>query len=150
MVDREAILKLMNESGAVYLATVDGTTPRIRALVNLRRSDFHPVASEFCRKQGSTVYLTTSAASAKVRELRANSAASVYYCDPTETHGVALSGRMEILSDPELKRILWCKGWRIYWPAGPADPDYVVLRMTPTSAEGWWGSAPLAIEAGEL
>lgn len=150
MVDREAVFKLMDESDAVYLATVDGTAPHIRALVNLRRRDLYPGASEFCRKQGSTVYFTTSAASAKVRELRANPAAAVYYCDPAKTHGVSLSGRMEILTDPELKRALWSEDWRIYWPAGPDDPDYVVLRMKPERAEGWWGATPLVIGEGAL
>ncbi len=149
MIDREAVLKLMDESAAVYLATVDGTDPRIRALVNLRRRDLYPGASEFCRSRGGTVYFSTSGASSKVREIRANPQAAVYYCDPSSTHGISLSGRMEILCDPELKRALWSDAWRIYWQ-GPEDPDYVVLRMKPTGAVGWWGTEPFEIEAGSL
>lgn len=150
MVDREAVFKLMNESSAVYLATVDGSAPRIRALVNLRRSDLYPTASQYCREQGATVFLTTSAASAKVRELRANPAAAVYYCDPNRYQGVSFSGRVEILTDPELKRALWCEDWRFFWPGGADDPDYVVIRMKPASAEGWWNDAPFEVEVDKL
>jgi len=149
MIDREAVLKMMDESAAVYLATVDGAYPRIRALVNLRRRDLYPGPSEFCRAHGSTVYMATSAASSKVRDIRANSTVAVYYCDPASVHGISLSGQMEVLSDPELKRSLWSDAWRIYW-SGPDDPDYVVLRMAPTAVEGWWGIRPLEIEAGSL
>jgi general stress protein 26 len=149
MIDREAVLKLMEESAAVYLATADGADPRIRALVNLRRRDLYPGPSEFCRSQGGVVYLSTSGASGKVREIRANPQVAVYYCDPGSVHGISLSGRMEVLSDPELKRALWSDAWLIYWQ-GPDDPDYVVLRMKPTDARGWWGTQPFQIEAGSL
>ena len=149
-VDRQAVFELMDASAAVYLATVDSSEPRLRALVNLRRRDQFPGPSAFCRQQGGTVYLATSGASSKVREIRANPAVAVYYCDPGSVHGVSLSGRMEVLSDPELKRVLWDESWRIYWPAGPEDPDYVVLRMKPTGATGWWGSATAEIEDGLL
>ncbi len=149
MVSKDEILKLMDESEAVFLATVDGTSPRIRALVNLRRSDLYPNASAFCRSQGTTLYFSTSGASAKVREIRKNPAASVYYCDPGKTRGITLSGEMEILTDPELKRALWSDDWRIYW-SGSQDPDYVVLRMKPSFIAGWWGSEPAQVEANLL
>ncbi len=83
----------MNDADAVYLATVEDACPRIRALVNLRRQDLYPEPSLFCREQGFTVYLSTSAASNKVRHLGANPNASVYYCDPRKFHSIMLTGR---------------------------------------------------------
>ena len=150
MVEREAVLQLMDEAGAVILATVDGTTPQIRALSNLRRADLYPGASRFCRSQCATLYFATSAASDKVRDIRSNPAAAAYYCDPQKVHGITLSGSIEVLSDPELKRAIWEDVWRIYWPTGPEDDDFVVLRMKPARAEGWWGVEPFEIEAGSL
>jgi general stress protein 26 len=149
VIDSDTVLKLMDESAAVYLATVNGASPRIRALVNLRRRDQSPGPSEFCRSQGGMVFLSTSGASSKVREIRANPAASVYYCDPSSVHGVTLWGRMEVLTDPELKHALWSDAWRVYW-TGPDDADYVVLRMKPDGAAGWWGTNPFQLEAGSL
>jgi len=132
----------MDNSEAVYLATVSGGRPRIRALVNLRRSDLYPSASEFCRKEGFTVYFSSSITSGKAREVEANPWVAAYYCDPGKTHGVMLSGEIEILTDPDLKRTLWSDQWRIYWTGGAADPDYAVFRLKPVEATGWWGTTP--------
>jgi general stress protein 26 len=146
MVARESVLELMNQAGAVFLATVDGSSPRIRAMVNLRRRDLYPSAAAFCQRQGFTCYFTTSLSSGKVRELRANPQAAIYFCDPERVHGAMLTGLVEILDDPELKKTLWDDSWRIYWPAGPDDPDLVILRLAPALATGWWGTTPFTFE----
>jgi general stress protein 26 len=140
MMDKQSLLDLMNRAEAVYLATVDGVVPRIRALVNLRRQDLYPGPARRCQAEGFTVYLTTSAASEKVRELRVNPNASVYYCEPSQYHGLTLTGKVEILTDPELKKALWDEAWRVYWPDGAEAPDYVVLRLKPAQAAGWCGN----------
>lgn len=149
MPEKLEILDLMNSSEAVYLATLDGRIPRLRALVNLRRSDLCPGSAAFCRKEGLTCYGCTSAASSKVAELRAHPEASLYYCDPRNVRGVTLSGRVEILTDQQLKTALWDESWRMYW-CGPEDPDYVVLRLTPVEAYGWWGARPFRLDLDGL
>lgn len=146
MIDRQSLLELMNVPDAVYLATVDGSVPRIRALNNLRRQDLYPGAGAFCRARGFRAYFATSVSSGKVREIRANPAVSVYYCDPKNYRGVTLAGKMEVLSDPDLKRALWQDEWLIYWPAAACDPDYAVLCLQPAEATGWWGSAAFHFE----
>lgn len=148
MVDKNSVLKLMDEAEAVYLATLGETGPRIRAMVNLRRADLYPGASRACRSDDFTVYLSTSSASDKVREIRANPAVSVYYCDPNSYHGVTIAGRAEVLSDPELKKALWSEDWRVYWPEGDRDPDYVVVRLKPDDISGWWAGKPFRLDPG--
>jgi general stress protein 26 len=140
----ERCLKLMDESDAVVLATVDGTRPRLRALWNLRRPDRFPSAAACCRAQGLTALFATPLASSKIRDIRANPAVSLYYCDASSVCGVMLAGRAEVLTDPALKLALWHDGWTIYWPAGAADPDYCVLRVVPSEAAGWWGTEPFS------
>jgi general stress protein 26 len=149
-IDRQALLEVMDQSDAVYIGTVAGAAPRIRAMVNLRRADQYPRQSEYCRTQGFTVFLTTSDASSKVRELRANPSVCVYFVNPRDYRGVMLTGRAEILTDQELKSVLWEDSWRIYWPVGVQDPDYVVVRVAPEAASGWWGSTPFHLELGSL
>ncbi len=146
MPSKEAVLEMMNEAGAVYVATVSGGAPRVRALVNLRRRDLYPSACDFCRKQGFTSYFSTSLASGKVSDIRANSSVAVYYSDPARTRGIELRGHVEILTDPAIKKLLWQEEWRIYWRAGADDPDYAVLRLTPVHAAGWWGTVPFRME----
>lgn len=146
MVDRKQLLALMDEAEAVYLATISGKGPRIRALVNLRRADKYPGASKTARTDDFTVYLATSAASDKVQDMQANPAVALYYCKPEHYQGAMLSGRAEILDDPKLKKALWSPDWRVFWPREAADPDYVVVRIKTDEISGWWQGQPLQIE----
>lgn len=145
-IDKNDILEVMDQAEAVYLATVSGSAPRIRAMVNHRRKDLYPGPSEFARAGGFTVYFCTSAASGKVRELCANPAAAAYFALPGRFRGVMLTGDAEVLEDMESKEALWDEGWRVYWPDGPSDPDCVVVRLTPREANGWWGSEPFYLD----
>ena len=54
------------------------------------------------------------------------------------------------MTDPDLKKILWDESWRVYFPMEDADPDYVVLRIKPTEAEGWWGLKKFRLTPEEL
>jgi general stress protein 26 len=146
MVGKRQVLKLMDGAEAVYLATIGEKGPRIRALVNLRRRDLYPGPSKICRTDDFTAFFSTSAASDKVREIRANPAVALYYCEPTAFHGAMLAGQMEILTDPDLKRALWSADWRVYWPRSASDPDYVVLRLKPDTVEGWWRGKPFRLK----
>jgi general stress protein 26 len=144
--DKAAILKLMDDAEAVYLATIATKGPRIRALVNLRRRDQYPGPAKVACTDDGTVYLATSLASDKVQEIKANPAVAVYYCTPHNFHGVMLSGRAEILDEPSLKKALWSEDWRLYWPDGDTNPDYIVLRIKPEEIRGWQGSVPFTLE----
>jgi general stress protein 26 len=138
--DKKQILKLMDESEAVFLATAGEKGPSIRALVNLRRADAYPGIAERARRDGFAVYLATSRKSSKVREIVADPRVSLYYCVPARYEGVTLNGTARIADDKDLRRALWCEAWRIYWPDGLADPDYCVLRVEPTDIFGWCGT----------
>jgi general stress protein 26 len=146
MPDKNDVLEMMARAEAVYLATSDGVSPRIRALVNLRRPDCHAERSDFCAQAGFTSYFSTSRASGKVRDVLSNPMVSVYYSDPAETHGIELRGPAEVVDDEAIRQRLWQDEWRIYWPDGCADPDYVILRLRPEFASGWWGTQPFELE----
>jgi general stress protein 26 len=147
MPDRQQVLELMDQADAVYLATVSEKGPRIRALVNLRHAGHYPGPSKTARREDFTVYLSTSLASDKVREVKANPAVALYYCDDGHFHGVMLAGKAVVLTDAALKETLWSEGWRIYWPDGPGNPDYVIVKVKAEEVSGWWGSKPFRLEA---
>jgi len=144
--DKKQILKLMDESEAVFLATVGAKGPIIRALVNLRRADAYPGICERARRDGFAVYLATSRKSSKVREIVADPRVSLYYCVPARYEGVTLNGTARIVDDEDLRRALWCEAWRIYWPDGLGNPDYCVLRVDPDVLFGWCGTTAFRLD----
>jgi len=50
-----------------------------------------------------------------------------------------LGGEVQVVTDARLKRNIWQDGWECYYPGGPDDPDYAILRLAPKVAKGWHG-----------
>jgi general stress protein 26 len=137
-------LELMRQAADVYFSTVDDDGfPHTRCLFNLRcASRFPGLQSVFAgHDRDLMTYLGTNTSSAKMRHIRANPRVAIYYCEPASFHGVMLSGQIEIVDEPAIRRSLWQKGWEMYYPQGPDDPDFTVLRLFPIRARGWWQAA---------
>lgn len=77
-----------------------------------------------------TFYFTTNTFSVRVAHYKANSKASIYFCDEKGFRGLALRGTMEVLTDAESKQKIWSDGDTEYYPGGVTDPNYCVLRFT--------------------
>jgi len=141
---KKASLELMEISEAAYLTTIDQNGfPFTRAMLNLRNKEqFPPLAEMFGKhNSGFLIYFTTSTSSSKIVQIKANPNVSVYYCNPEEFHGLMLSGRIEIDTDPAIGKTLWQDGWEKFYPEGADDPDYTVLRLLPNLARGWYQAA---------
>ncbi len=133
-------LELMETSWAVYFTTIDENGfPRTRAMDNLRSKERFPKLSNLfdSHKDDFWILLSTNTSSAKMRHIMENPKVSVYYSEPRKFRGVMLSGEIEIVKDPELKHTLWHDYWTRYYPEGVNDPDYSLLGLYPTHAEGW-------------
>jgi general stress protein 26 len=61
----------------------------------------------------------------------------IYIYDPERIHGLMLTGRMEVLRDNETKAAHWKEGDERYYPLGPTDPDYCMLRFTAEKGNYW-------------
>lgn len=137
----------METSGAAYLTTLgpDGY-PRTRAMLNLRTRRQYPHLHALFEQHRDDllVYCSTNTSSAKLRQIRADPKASVYYCNPDRFEGVMVAGDLEIMDDSALRHALWTEGWERYYPGGPDDPDHTVLRLKPKFVEGWWSARRFA------
>lgn len=149
---KQACVELMETADAVYLSTIgeDGY-PHTRVVFNLRnKQQFPGQASLFAQHRDDLmIYVSTNTSSGKIREIKANPRVSVYYCNPKLFCGVMLAGDIEVVGDPEVKKALWNDGWERYYPAGPGDPDYAVLRLFPQRAAGWYESARFEFTLGD-
>lgn len=125
---------LMEKSHVAYLSTigVDGF-PQIRAVENLRCSERFPHLTPLFEPHGDDfwIVISTNTPSNKVKEIKANSAAAMYFCDTERYAGVMFSGTMEIAEDVRLKEAMWHDSWTRYYPKGAHDPDFTALNMHP-------------------
>ena len=53
-------------------------------------------------------------------------------CFNSPTYHISLKGKMEIITDPDVKKEMWYDGLKNHF-SGPEDPGYVVLRFTADS-----------------
>lgn len=122
--------------GVVTTLDVDGR-PQSRAMFNLRnRAQFAGLAPFFTASAGGfETWFTTNTSSPKMRDLAGDGRASAYYCRPGDWRGLMLGGTMEVVEDPVAKAALWQEGWELYYPGGPQDPDFSVLRLRPTQVK---------------
>ena len=75
-------------------------------------------------------YFTTNTSSEKVKALRNNPKASIYFVDRRFFRGVSLAGMAEILEDAATKERIWRDGDEQYYSKGVTDPDYCVIKIT--------------------
>ena len=75
-------------------------------------------------------YFTTNTSSEKVRALRNDPKASIYFVDRRFFRGLSLAGTAEILEDAASKERIWRDGDEQYYSKGVTDPDYCVIRIT--------------------
>ena len=75
-------------------------------------------------------YFTTNTSSEKVKALRNDPEASIYFVDRRFFRGLSLAGTAEILEDSAVKERIWRDGDEQYYSKGVIDPDYCVIRIT--------------------
>lgn len=118
----KTIGNLVDKAGNAFVCYIDENGyPVTKAMLSPReREGIH------------TFYFSTNTSSNKIKCLRANPKASIYFMDKRFFRGVSLFGTAEVLEDDETKRRIWQTGDTMYYKAGVTDPDYCVLRVTVT------------------
>lgn len=85
----------------------------------------------------STLWFATGANSVKTQNFRANPNAGVCFYDGGDS--VGLTGRVEVVTDPQEKKDCWQDWFIAHFPKGPTDPDYVILKFHASAATFWIG-----------
>ena len=148
---KSACLELMATSDAVYLSSVDsGGYPQTRALLNLRNRRQFPghVRLFEGHEDDFMIYLSTNTASQKHARIERDPRVGLYFCHPKKFFGLSLIGEAEIIDDLAVKESLWAPGWERYYPTtgDASDPDYAIVRVLPSSAQGWYQSETFEID----
>jgi general stress protein 26 len=142
---KKQCLKLMETADAAYLSTIseDGH-PHTRMMGNLRNEQQCRAAKELFagHDEDFLIYILTGNSSLKMKQIRANPKVSVYFGDFAQFHTILLTGDIEEVDDPDLKKKIWQDEWKIHWPGGAEDPEFVLLKLMPNFVKGWYKEAP--------
>ncbi|MHC4260333.1 MAG: pyridoxamine 5'-phosphate oxidase family protein [Planctomycetota bacterium] len=141
---KQECLKLMETAEGAYLSTIDSDGfPQTRMMGNLRNKEQCRISEELFagHDEDFLIYMLTGHSSDKMQQIRANSKVSVYFCNCAQFHTLLLVGNVEEINDPDLKKKMWQDEWKIHWPGGAEDPEFVLLKLLPDFAKGWYKEA---------
>ncbi len=108
-----------------FICSIDDKSyPNVKAMLKPRK-----------RKGLKEFYFSTNTSSMRVSQYMNNPKASIYFYHKGlfKYVGVMLKGEMEVLTNQEIKNMIWKKGDTIFYKKGVTDPDYCVLKFTATS-----------------
>jgi len=139
----ELVKEILVTTRAGFIATLneDGL-PEIRAIENFwcpELYEAHPanVLAEI-EEDPLTIYISTNTSSKKIKQIKENANVAIYYSIPNEYKGVMFQGKVEIMDDIDFKRIFWYKTWTMFYPKGPEDPDFTMLKLKPKRLKAWY------------
>lgn len=85
----------------------------------------------------NTLWFFMSRSGEPVAELSADRTVNVLYSNPGKDTYVSVSGRAQLVDDPEQKRRLWSPLDKSWFPGGPSDPDLGLVKVVITHAHVW-------------
>ncbi len=109
-----------------YLATADGTQPRVRVV--------HPAI------EGERVWLATGRSSAKARHVANNPRVELFYQIGADMVHLTVTGKAKFVEDLAEKKRIWDGKVFDYdlaqfWPGGPESKDFGLMLITPERVE---------------
>ena len=84
-----------------------------------------------------TVWLLSKASTGKARDVRDRQQVNLCYMSAARDRYVSVSGVASLVTDPQRVAASWSRAYAEWFPAGPADPDLVFIRVQVEEAEYW-------------
>lgn len=153
MTKLEKIMDVIAKAPFAVCTTINGDgDPESRALLNLANEKQYPLLASLAKKMldGHTLFFTTNTASSKVTQIRSHKRVALYFCLPEAFRGVWISGDMEFITNPEIKKQFWTEGWEMYYPKGWSDEDYTLLALKPKKGRAYESFSVLEFTEDEL
>jgi general stress protein 26 len=81
------------------------------------------------------IWFATGLSTNKIKDIKKNSTVSVFIDDPNDQTNASIIGKAEIVTDNRLRKKFWQEPFGFFFPGGPSDPDYCLLKITPRKVE---------------
>jgi general stress protein 26 len=94
-----------------------------------------PQAKAFLKTQAKglkEIWICTNTSSKRAAQVQKNPESAMYFYNENTFEGLMLSGQAEIIYDDAKRKEFWWDNMTMYYPLGPTDPDYALLRFTAT------------------
>jgi general stress protein 26 len=116
-ISKKQILKFGKESKIAIFCTLFKGVPYTRPMLIAKLDE------DF------TIWYATSIDSQKIQHLHENKITCTTINDLEKQ--IQIIGEGEIITDKEVKALIWAPEWIIHWPLKENDPDYVLIKITP-------------------
>mgnify|MGYP006267903523 CR=1 FL=1 len=81
------------------------------------------------------IWFATGLSTNKIKDIKKNPNVSVFVDDPNDQTYASITGKAEIVTDDRLRKKFWQEPFGFFFPGGPSDPDYCLLKITPKKVE---------------
>ena len=120
---KKVIALIKNNRYAKLITFGPDDAPRARIMTNL------PIGSDM------VIWFATGLSTNKIRDIRKNPVVCVFVDDPDDLTNISITGKAEIVTDSRLLKKYWQPPFGFFFPGGPTDPDYCLLKVKPEKVE---------------
>ncbi len=121
---QQSVVELIERNQYSKLITFGpDNAPRGRIMTNL------PLGKDM------VIWFATGLSTSKIKDIKKNSNVGVFIDDPDDMTNASISGKAEIVTDARLLKKFWQEPFEFFFPGGPTNPDYCLLKITPTKLE---------------
>ena len=121
---KQSVVELIENNPYSKLITFGpDNAPRGRIMTNL------PLGKDM------VIWFATGLSTSKIKDIKKNPNVSVFVDDPYDMANASIAGKAEIVTTPSLLKKFWQEPFGFFFPGGPTDPDYCLLKITPKKVE---------------
>lgn len=136
---RNDIIKLIENSRDAIACSIDEDgCPNAKTMFKARNEGL------------KTFWFSTNTSAIRTGQWLKRPKACIYFVDAIDFHGLMLTGQMQVYTDDKTKLAFWKEGDEQYYPLGPTDPDYCILRFTAKNGNYYHGLIKLLFIVDEI
>jgi len=121
---QQSVIELIKNNRYSKLITFGpDKAPRGRIMTNL------PLGKDM------VIWFATGLSTSKIKDIKKNPNVGVFVDDPDDMTNASIAGKAEIVTTPGLLKKFWQEPFGFFFPGGPTDPDYCLLKIIPKKVE---------------